>query len=464
MLSVNTRDAYRLLHDGILALYEAEYHGLRIDMNYIKKEKKEIANKIIKLEKKIYNSAFYKDWKDKTGKEPNIYSPQQLGNYLYKIKKVKIKKETLNGEGSTDKETLRLLNIPELETLLEIKKLKKINKTYFGQYEKEQVDGIVHPFYNLHNVITYRSSSSNPNFQNVHKRDKEAMKMTRMAIKPRPGHQFLELDYSQLEVRIGACYSKDQKLIEDIIHGDMHRDVAMELFHLKNYDKTIVGHTTLRQAAKNGFVFPQFYGDYYESCAENLAQNWCKLPKGRFKNGQGIEIEKGLTIADHLIANGIKSYKTFVEQVKKVEDSFWFYRYKDHTRWKQKIWNEYQDFGWVESKTGFTFQGVMKRNDVINYPVQSAAFHCLLWSLIEGSKALKREKMDTVIVGQIHDAIVFDVNPKELDRVIKIMRCIMCNDVRQHWPWIIVPLEIGAELCPVDGSWAEKETFDIDKF
>lgn len=461
MMSPNTKEAYQLLHDGILALAEAESHGLKIDVKYIQKQKKKISKEIILLENKIYNSAFYKDWKKSAKKEPNIYSSQQLGNYLYKVKGVKIKKETATGEGSTDKETLRLLNIPELETLLEIKELKKVRDTYLDQFEREQVNGEIHPFYHLHIAQTYRGSSSNPNFQNVPKRDKKAMQITRRAIKPRPGHQFLELDYSQLEVRIGACYSKDKKLIDDILHGDMHRDVAIDLFKIKNFDKSKPGHSTLRGAAKNGFVFPQFYGDYYENCAVNLAQNWCKLPKGKFKKGQGIEIEKGYTIADHFIDNGIKSYRKFVATVQEAEHNFWNVRYKTHTKWKESIWRDYQSNGFITSKTGFTFQGIMKKNFVINYPVQSAAFHCLLWSLIEGTKALKREKMDSVIVGQIHDAIVFDVNPKELNKLIKIMNCIMCNDVRQYWPWIIVPLEIGAEICPVDGSWADKQELNI---
>jgi len=461
-MNTDTKFAYELLHDGILALAEAEKNGLRIDVDYIKKQKKEISEKIKLLEQEIYDSKFYKDWSKTTTKTVNIYSGQQLGNYLYKTKGLKIRKETKGGEGSTDEEALRLLNIPELNTLLEIKKLKKVRDTYLAQFERETINGWIYPFYNLHNVVSFRGSSNSPNFQNIPKRDKESMQITRRAIYPRKGHQLLELDYSQLEVRIGACYSGDKKLIDDILHGDMHRDTAIELFKIRNFDKAEPTHNMLRQAAKGAFVFAQFYGDYYKNCAINLVENWGKLSKSVWKTGQGIDFEDR-KLSDHLIEQGLTSFKKFEKHVQEVEYNFWKKRYKTHDRWRENLWKEYQENSYITSKTGFTFQGIMKRNDVTNYPVQGAAFHCLLWSLIEGTKALKRMKMDSVIVGQIHDAVIFDVNPKELKKLVKIMQCIMCNDVRQHWPWITVPLEIGAELCPVDGSWAEKEEIEINK-
>jgi DNA polymerase I-like protein with 3'-5' exonuclease and polymerase domains len=462
-MNTDTKFAYELLHDGILALAEAEKNGLRIDVDYIKKQKKEISEKIKLLEQEIYDSKFYKDWSKTTTKTVNIYSGQQLGNYLYKTKGLKIRKETKGGEGSTDEEVLRLLNIPELNILLEIKKLKKVRDTYLAQYERELVDRVIHPFFNLHNVISYRSSSSAPNIQNVIKHDKEMMQMVRKAIYPRKGHQLLELDYSQLEVRISACYSGDKKLIEDILHGDMHRDTAIELFKIKNFDKSKPSHSVLRGTAKNGFVFPQFYGDYYKNCAINLVENWGKLPKGTWKAGQGIDFENR-KLSDHLIEQGLTSFKKFEKHVQEVEYNFWKKRYKTHDRWRENLWKEYQENGYIYSKIGYTFQGIMAKNKAVNYPIQCDSFTgCLLWSLIEGTKALKRMKMDSVIVAQIHDAILFSVNPKELKRLVKIMQCIMCNDVRQHWKWITVPLEISAELCPVDGSWAEKEEIEINK-
>jgi DNA polymerase-1 len=459
-MNPNTKEAYDLLHNGILALQKMEMQGLRIDVEYIQQKKKSITKEIHDLEQKFMKSKFYKDWDTSSTTKVNIYSPVQLGKFLYTVKKIKIKKETASGQGATDEEALQQLGIPELNILLKIKKLKKIRDTYLAGFEREQIDGIIHPFYDLHLVRTYRGSSNSPNFQNIPKRDKEAMDATRKAIYPRPGHQLLEIDFGQLEVRISACYNQDDQLIYDILHGDMHKDMAVEIFHIKKYDKE--KHGVLRQAAKNGFVFPQFYGDYYVNCAIRMANIWCGLPKtGKWKKDTGIKIGDEY-ISNIMLSNGYKSMDDFSEHIKKIESNFWGKRYKKYDKWKDSMWAEYQENGYINSFTGFTYQGVMKKNDAINYPIQGSAFHCLLWSIIEITKAQEKEKWNTRLVGQIHDAIVLDVDPAELEHIVKVIKCIMCHDILKVWKWITVPLVIDAELCPVDSSWAEKQPYKIN--
>jgi DNA polymerase I len=453
-------DAYELFHNGIQALARMEQSGLRIDTEYIKNKKQEITKEISLLEKKFYNTVFYKDWvKSVSGKTVNIYSSTQLGKYLYKVKKYKVFKETNNGSGSTDEEALNQLGIPDLNLILRAKQLKKIVNTYLDNFEREQVNEILHPFFDLHLVKTFRGSSSNPNFQNIPKRDKEAMNICRKAIYPRPGHQLVELDYAQLEVRIAACYNNDPKLIEDIIRGDMHRDMAVEIFKIDNFNKEDATHSTLRSATKNGFVFPQFYGDYYKNCAVNLAVSWGQLPlNGKWKKGQGIKFEDKF-LSDHMIEVGFKKLEDFTWHLKDIEYDFWEKRYYVYSQWKDMWYKEYQKNGYIWTKTGFLLSGVMNKKDTINYPIQGSSFHCLLWSIIEGTKAQVREHWDTQIVGQIHDSIILDVHPKELKKIIKIMKCIMIHDVAEHWKWITVPLDVDVEICDVDKSWAEKHSY-----
>ena len=453
-------DAYNLFHNGIQALARMEQSGLRIDTEYIKSKKQELDDEIVSLEKQFSKTDFYKSWvKSVSGKNVNIYSAKQLGDYLYKIKKLKIAKSTNSGQGSTDEEALKQLGIPELDLILRAKQLKKIKDTYLDNFEREQVNGVLHPFFNLHLVKTFRGSSDSPNFQNIPKRDKEAMDICRKAIYPRPGHQLVEIDYKQLEVRIAACYNGDQKLIEDIVRGDMHRDMTIEIFKIENFDKENSTHATLRSATKNGFVFPQFYGSYYKNCAINLAVSWGRLPKsGKWKKGMGIPFENG-NLADHMLSVGFKNIDDFTYHLKNIENDFWQKRYYTYTQWKEDWWENYQRNGYIQTKTGFILKGVMSKNDTINYPIQGSAFHCLLLSLIEGIKAQTREHWDTKIVGQIHDAIVLDVHPKELKKVIKIMRCIMCHDISKIWDWVNVPLDVDIEICDVDKSWAEKHSY-----
>ena len=110
-------------------------------------------------------------------------------------------------------------------------------------------------------------------------------------------------------------------------------------------------------------------------------------------------------------------------------------------------------------KTGFRCSGVMTKNHVTNYPVQGTAFHCLLWSFIQLDKILYSGGWKSRIIGQIHDAIVFDVCPPELEKLLELVRKVTTKDLRKHWEWINIPLSVDAELCPVNGSWAEKEKY-----
>lgn len=464
-------EAYQLFHEGILALSEAEQQGMRVDVDYIEKKSKAITKKIGKLESIIYESDFFEDWKKfHKNKKINIYSGKQMANFLYNGLGLEIGKRTKSGEGgSTDEDSLLKLGIPELDTFVEIKKLKKIRDTYLAGLLREQVDGVVHTFYNLHLVTTFRGSSDHPNLQNVPIRDLVAMNAVRNALFPRIGHQLMEIDYSQLEVRIAACYHKDPTMLEYLrTDHDMHTDIAKQIFKIDDFDLKL--HKKLRGAAKNGFVFPQFYGDYFVNNAKNLAIDWCKLPKGKWKKGQGIEI--GDThVSDLLIKSGIKEYGEikkdrngriseitgFLGHLEAIEDDFWGNRFPIYAKWKENWWKEYQKNGYFVSKTGFLYKGVMSRNDATNYPVQGAAFHVMLWSLIRATETFKKFKMKSRIIGQIHDSIIIDVFPPERDEVIAIMKKIMERDVRKHWDWIIVPLKADVAICPVDGSWAQKE-------
>jgi len=458
-----TKQAYQLLHNGILALARAEKQGFCIDVPYIERKQRQLTSKIQKLQDALKSDDFYIEWKKAFPFNINTNSPKQLEHILYKVKKLTPPKKTKTNKGSTDEESLKELNIPFLNKLIRIRKLKKIKDTYLASFMREQVDGVIHPSYNLHIARTYRSSSSNPNMQNVPKRDEEAMTITRKAIIPRPGHQLLELDYGSLEVKIAACYHKDKNMLKYINNpgSDLHKDMTEQIFLCK-IDKHIKEHALLRSAVKNSFIFPQFYGDYYKNNALSLAK-WCSLPKqGRWKKEQGVTFE-GRCISNHLIEKGIKSMNGFIDHLQKIESHFWKVRFFEYGKWKETWFREYQKQGAFEMKTGFICDGYMKKNDVINYPVQGAAFHCLLWSFIEADKVMIKEKWDTRLIGQIHDSILLDVHPDELIHVAQTIKRITTQNLPKAWDWLIVPLDIDAELCPVDGSWAEKKDWEIPK-
>jgi hypothetical protein len=296
------------------------------------------------------------------------------------------------------------------------------------------------------NEVCVHNSSNSPNFQNLPIRDKEMGKIIRQAFIPHLGHRFGGVDYAAIEVKIAACYHTDQTMLEYIRNpsSDMHRDMAMECYKLEQSQVT----KQSRYCAKNKFVFPQFYGDWYKSCAASL---WSAIDE------MELQTSNGMPMREHLKFQGISNYNRFEDHIRKVEDRFWNDRFPVYAQWKRQWIKEYERKGYFHTLTGFTCSGVMGKNDVVNYPVQGSAFHCLLWSLIRLHDWLKREKMQSMIVGQIHDEITIDAESSELDMVLKRAREIMCEEIRQEWEWIVTPLEIEAEFAPVDRSWYEKE-------
>ena len=138
-----------------------------------------------------------------------------------------------------------------------------------------------------------------------------------------------------------------------------------------------------------------------------------------------------------------------------VENLFWKVRFQDYTRWKERWYEQYRSQGYFDTLTGFRVSGDLSRNQVLNSPVQGSAFHCLLWSLIELQKELDKRRMRTLLVGQIHDSIMADVPLDETQSFLDLAQEVMTKRLRKAWDWIIVPLEIEAELSEVDGSWAD---------
>jgi hypothetical protein len=454
-----TKEAYQLMHEGVLALARAEQQGIRCDVTYLEKSKVRLTRKIERLENEFKDSDFFKEWQRSAKSAVNINSDKQLGDFLYGVKGIKPSKLTPSGKGSTDEEALSQLNLPELNNLLQVSKLKKLRDTYLEGFLREQVDGYIHPFFNLHLVKTFRSSSDHPNFQNIPIRDEES-RVCRETLFARPGHQLLEIDFKGIEVGINACYNKDPNLVAYVNNPalDMHRDMAQQIFFIDNFDKTIPAHKTLRNAAKNGFVFPQFYGDYFRNCASNLACEWGKLPKGKWSEGQGIDFN-GYKLSDHLIVNGIKSLTAFEKHIQDIETDFWGNRFKVYKRWKDKWYNDYLQKGYIDLLTGFRCSGAMKKNDVTNYPGQGSAFHCLLWSFIQVDKLLM--DYDSKLIGQIHDSMIIDCNPKETYEIASKIKDITTKRLPEHFRWINVAMNVDMEATEVDCSWATKKSFSI---
>jgi len=443
-MAMNGYTGYNLLLEGAKALCDVEQTGLHIDVQHYKEQHAILFGRMNSLKKKLKMTKEAEIWKKQMGKELNPQSNDQIIKLVYDILKIDtgMEKRTVNHEVLEDMDT------PFSNQLLLFKKLKGI-KDKIEDILREQVNGVLHPSFGLHVNVTYRSESQNPNFQNVQKRDALAKRIVRKGIKPSEGNVLGELDYEGIEVAIGCAHHNDPEMIKNVTDPstDMHRDSAAMLLKLPHKEIT----DSLRYLGKNNWVFPQFYGSYYEQCAKNL-----------WKNIQDEYTAKDILVIDHLKEKGIKNYKQFVNHVKSVEDWFWGIKFKVYDEWKTKIWEQYQKTGYIDLKSGFRIAGLFKKNDVTNYAIQGSAAHCLIWALIKLNNLFRINNMKTKIIGQVHDSILVDMLPSELKEVKKMAAKVMCTDTRKQFKWINIPLKVKMEVSAINGNWFEmKDEFTL---
>ena len=459
-----TRAAYRLLHEGSLALADVEANGMRLDIPRIKRTIEKTNNKINRMNESLRKQEIFKIWKKEFGDRAKLDSPEQLGHVVFNCLAYKATKFTATGKPKTDVAALEEVEIPFVRKYLEAKLLKKAVSTYLTGFLREQVDGFLRAFINIHDIITFRSSSDCPNLQNIPARNPNIAALIRRCFIPRKGHVILDLDFKAVEVRVAACYTKDPVLLKYCRNpkSDMHKDMAMRLFLLSEGQVT----KPIRHSAKNNFVFAQFYGDYFLHCAKNL---WESIHKNNLMLPNGRPLKKhlkskGINWLGSQNAENDKHYipakDSFEHHVKKVEDWYWNTQYRVYTQWKDSWWKEYLRYGGFHTYTGFTVEGIFRRNQVLNSPIQGSAFHCCLWLIVKLNDWLKRKGMRSCIIAEVHDSLVLDVAEKELEAVrFKVVE--LLEQLQDEWKWIIVPLSVEAKISEVNGNWSDQTDFDI---
>ena len=443
-----------LMHPGILALADIENTGMAIDSKYVEKQIAHTDRRAEYLKKKIMQAPEIQYWKRKFGSKFKLTSPDQLRHVLFTHLKLESVKLTTTGKASTDEESMDALayRVPFVKDLVTYNKLLNAKNTFLTGIKKETVNGTMHPFFHMNTVVSYRSSSSNVNFQNQPIRNKMMASIIRRAFIPRPGRQIMEVDYSGLEVAIAACVTGDPALINYVTDKstDMHRDMAMELCFLKQDQVT----KDTRYCAKNSFVFATFYGSYWAQTAKALWDYMVTM---------ALKTVEGQPLREHLAGNGIRSLRTFEKHVEAVEDDFWYNRFNGYREWRDDHIARYNKQGYFDTVTGFRCSGFMKRNELFNLPIQGPAFHCLLWSLARLNAIRKEERWRSVYIGQIHDALLGDVVPLEVRHIVETTERVMCKELPTHWDWITVPLEVETEITPVDGTWYDKKELVLSK-
>lgn len=464
----NTHRGYQLLHDGAIALARVEGTGMRVDVKRLDQSIKNTKDMIRQCETKLMEDDVWRIWQRRFGTKANLYSHEQLGDVLYGDMQYPVYEWTGDEEGegrpSTDVSALEKIDLPFVRDFIKLSQLDKAHGTYLARIKRQLVGDRFHPNFDLHTVQTYRSSSD---FQNIPVRDPFVSELLRTNFIASDGHVLVENDYAGIEVKVAACYHKDPVMIEYIkdLTKDMHRDMAAQIYKVpadwvKQHGKQH------RYGAKNKFVFPQFYGDYFKPCARNLWE-WAERAK--------LKAPGDISLIEHLRKQGIDRLGkcdpkddrdppkgTFERHLKDVEDDFWNNRFRVYGQWKKDWYQDYLHEGGFDTLTGFRIEGNMRRNQVVNWPVQGSAFHCLLWSLIRLNKELIKRKMKSRVICQIHDSIVGDVAISELKEYLDLVRWVMTEEIRKDFRWLIVPLDIENEICPPSGTWFHKSEVKWD--
>lgn len=427
------RKGFKFFLQGAEVLSQIQAEGMCVDVPSMNKHEKILTRKIDRAYNKIKEMPEWDKWKGQ--KEFNPNSDSQLSKMLYENLKYKKPKK---GDSATDKSQLERIGTAFSKSIIPYRELKKMRDTYIAQFKREQVDGIIRPFFNLHIPVTFRSSADSPNFQNMPARDPIALKWVMSLIKPRPGNKIVEWDYKGVEVTVSVCYHGDPTMRSYLIDGgDMHADTAADILLQK--PKLVTGDER-QELGKGGFVFPSFYGSGVPKIAPSIWEKITTLPK--FENTRL-----------HLREQGIKKYRDFYGHMEDVYRKFWDERFPVYRDWKRKTWHDYLKKGYVDLHTGFRYYGPAAFTQITNVQIQGSAFHVLLWSLINIYPEVKANFEKSRIIGQIHDAGVGDIHPDDEYEIDAIVKKWGTEKVREHWDWITLPLKLEKESTEVNGSW-----------
>lgn len=394
----------------IPVLASMEFEGVRIDPAELLRLSQKLTERVTAYEQQVYELA---------GEQFNISSPMQVGRILFeKLAIDPNAKKTKRGAWSTTEEILEKLapKHPIVGLILEIRGLRKLLTTYVDALPAliNPATGKIHTTYNQIVTATGRISSTNPNLQNIPVRTDDGREIRRAFI-PDQGDLLLSADYSQIELRLIADISGDPEMIDAFNAGaDIHRATAAKIYH-EPLDAVTDAQRRNAKTANFGII----YGISAFGLSERLG-----IPRGEAKE---------------LIENYMKTYpkiKEYMEQtiVRAREDG-----YVSTIHGRKRYLPE------INSRNG-ALRGYAERN-AINAPLQGSAADIIKIAMIAIARRMKDEGLRSRMIVQVHDELVFNVKPDELDR----LRALVVSEM-EHAYRGRVTLEVAAG---VGTNWLE---------
>ena len=437
------KPGYDLFHKGQQTLADMEFRGFVVDSIQLAKNYKELEKKEFVLYDQIKKSKEVVDWPDFN---PN--SNKHLIELFYERLGFPVDERTKAGDPSTKSEVIE--NFHEVhgceiaKYISEYKDVVKTKDTFLMGIKRETDRNMIHPSFSLNLVSSYRSSSQDPNFQNLPKRNEEAMKMIKSVMKPREGFVIMDVDYVSLEGFMGCNYHQDSMMQTYLLdeNTDMHSDMTEDLFMCKREDIDEKLFKSMRRVGKTGNFALQ-----YGSSAYKLGQNlWNSHLTYEHK--------------DFLAQKGIDSYDLWIDHCKEIYRIYWEERFGELNQWRSDSWEEYIKTGKSISNMGFTYNSLMSKNQVGNFRIQGSGFNILMLGINLMTDIMKERNMKSGFIAEVHDSIVLEVAEDEIEEVKQLVQECFITKIKEMHPWIAMPLRMTGEIYR--NSWAEyEETFNL---
>ena len=372
-------------------LSSIEREGVNLDIPFLKEMSKvlEVDSKVV--QQKIYEAA---------GQEFNIASPKQLGEILFEKLKLDPKaKKTKTGQYMTGEEILSKMESEHAiaSLILDFRELQKLKSTYVDALPEliSSKTGRIHTSFMQAVTATGRLSSKDPNLQNIPIRTVRGREIRKAFIPRNEEYQILSADYSQIELRIMAAFSKDDSMLEAFNNGlDVHKATAAKVFHVPLEEVN----SDMRRKAKT-VNFGIIYGVSAFGLAGQLA----------------ISRTEAKEIIDQYFVEFPK-VKTYMDTCV-------------HTA---------QELGYVETVLGrrrylrdimsanMNERGFAERN-AINAPIQGSAADMIKVAMIQIQNFLEKEKLKSKMILTVHDELVFDAHIPEINYLRDKINDIMCH-------------------------------------
>jgi DNA polymerase-1 len=369
----------------VRVLTDMEFEGVKIDVDFLQAYSKKLEKDAKVFEESVYAQA---------GVRFNLASPKQLGEVLFDKLKIDPKaKKTKTGQYATGEDVLQKLsnNNPIVADILGFRELTKLKSTYVDALPEiiNSKTGRVHTSYAQAVAVTGRLSSNNPNLQNIPVRSDRGKEIRKAFIPRDSNHILVSADYSQIELRIVAAMSGDPNMCEAFKQGkDIHTATAAKVYGIEEADVT----KEQRYKAKS-VNFGIIYGQGAFGLAENLG-----IPRAEAKE-----------IIDNYKKefSGITAYMD--NTIHFAQEHGYVETLMGRKRWLKDI-----------GSANFTVRGFAERN-AVNSPIQGTAADMIKLAMIRIHKAIKDAGLKSKMILQVHDELIFDALPEEMDKLKPII-------------------------------------------